>query len=143
MYTIPCDKRTLIFTAGSYLEGQNESAQGHITGTKNPKNERSFCEMNIHFDHFKKFPKPVTVPTQYTLAKFIELNDHRPSNTLEPRIDRDPGQIPVPVKIGLFAGIPVPVKIVKFTGIPTGILKSNFLKIQLNFLELFNILLIF
>ena len=42
------------------------------------------------------------------------------------RIDRDPGKIPVPVKIGLFAGIPVPVKIVKFTGIPTGILISNF-----------------
>ena len=55
------------------------------------------------------------------------------------RIDRDPGKIPVPVKIGLFAGIPVPVKIVKFTGIPTGILISNFLKIQLNFLEFFNI----
>ena len=31
------------------------------------------------------------------------------------RIDRDPGKIPVPAKIGLFAGIPVPVKIVKFT----------------------------
>ena len=55
------------------------------------------------------------------------------------RIDRDPGKIPVPVKIGLFAGIPVPVKIVKFTGIPTGILISNFWKIQLNFLEFFNI----
>ena len=45
------------------------------------------------------------------------------------RIDRDPGKIPVPVKIGLFTGIPVPVKIVKFTGIPTGILISNFWKI--------------
>ena len=53
-------------------------------------------------------------------------------------IDRDPGKIPVPVKIGLFAGIPVPVKIVKFTGIPTGILISNFWKIQLNFLEFFD-----
>ena len=57
-----------------------------------------------------------------------------------PRIDRDPGKIPVPVKIGRFAGIPVPVKIVKFTGIPTGILISNFWKIQLNFLEFFNII---
>ena len=50
-------------------------------------------------------------------------------------IDRDPGKIPVPVKISLFAGIPVPVKIVKFTGIPTGILLSYFWKIQLNLLE--------
>ena len=50
-------------------------------------------------------------------------------------IDRDPGKIPVPVKIGLFAGIPVPVKIVKFTGILTGILISNFWKIQFKFLE--------
>ena len=55
------------------------------------------------------------------------------------RIDRDPGKIPVPVKIGLFAGIPVPVKIVKFAGIPTGILIFNFWKIQLNFLEFFDI----
>ena len=54
---------------------------------------------------------------------------------LESRIDRDPGKIPVPVKIGLFAGIPVPVKIVKFTRIPTGILIFNFWKIQLIFLE--------
>ena len=53
----------------------------------------------------------------------------------DPGIDRDPGKIPVPVKIGLFAGIPVPVKIVKFTGIPTGILISNFKKIQVKFLE--------
>jgi hypothetical protein len=36
-------------------------------------------------------------------------------------IDRDPGQIPVPAKIGLFFGIPVPVKIAKFTGNTTGI----------------------
>ena len=55
-------------------------------------------------------------------------------------IDRDPGKIPVPVKISLFAGIPVPVKIVKFTGIPTGILISNFWKIQLIF---WNFLIIF
>ena len=43
-----------------------------------------------------------------------------------PRIDRDPGKIPVPVKISLFAGIPVPVEIMKLTGISTGISISNF-----------------
>ena len=55
-----------------------------------------------------------------------------------PRIDRDPGKIPVPVKIGLFAGIPVPVKIVKFTGIPTGILISNFLENSIKFFGIFS-----
>ena len=44
------------------------------------------------------------------------------NSNLSSRIDRDPGEIPVPVKISLFAGIPVPVKIMKFTGISTGIL---------------------
>jgi hypothetical protein len=48
-------------------------------------------------------------------------------------IDRDPGQIPVPAKIGLFFGIPVPVKIAKFTGIgnSTGIV-NQILKFQFN-----------
>ena len=48
------------------------------------------------------------------------------SERMSPRIDRDPGEIPVPVKISLFAGIPVPVKIMKFTGISTGIFIFNF-----------------
>ena len=85
-----------------------------------------------------KFTTSPLIRLAYTKQLIYEQN--WPQNLkLYSRIDRDPGKIPVPVKIGLFAGIPVPVKIVKFTGIPTGILISNFWKIQLNFLEFFNI----
>ena len=84
---------------------------------KHALKHRNYNHINFAFLNTKLYSKKSHSQAGYYNLKLMLMYT---------RIDRDPGKIPVPVKISLFAGIPVPVKIMKFTGISTGISISNF-----------------